>query len=407
MLSVETALAQILEHIQQLSSEMVAIEDAYQRVLAETIVAPHDFPPFANSSMDGYAVLAEDVMTATAANSSILTVVEDIPAGKSPEHTLVRGQAARIMTGAPIPTGATAVVPVEMTNADRHRSEMPNQIAIYEPVDEGAYIRLAGEDMRQGEIVLEAGRWLRAADIGVLAGVGKFQVEVVRRPKVAILATGDELLTPNEALTPGKIRDMNSYALTALVQQLGAVPLKLGIARDTEADVHRHLQMAVEQKADLILSSAGVSVGAFDVVRTVLEDMGAMNLWKVNMRPGKPLTFGHVQNIPFLGLPGNPVSTMVSFEVFARAAIRKMQGLDWILPTETVIVGERLTSDGRLTWVRVRLVEENDQMVAYSTGTQSSGAISSMVKADGLLVMPADVTELEVGATAEVRLLTS
>ncbi len=405
MLAVETALAQILETIHSLPSESILIEDAYRRVLAETITAPHDFPPFANSSMDGYAVLAEDIHAASADNPVNLQVVTDIPAGTFPTLKLQNNQAARIMTGAPVPEGATAVVPVEMTNADRHRPILPETIQIFEAVDNGAYIRLAGEDMAEGATVLEKGRWLRAADIGVLAGVGKPQVEVVRRPRVAILATGDELLTANEPLESGKIRDMNSYTIAALVQQLDAIPIKLGIARDTEADVHLHLQMAIEQNVDLIVSSAGVSVGAFDVVKTVLEDMGAVNFWKVNMRPGKPLTFGQIEGIPFLGLPGNPVSTMVSFEVFARAAIRKLQGLDWTMPMTTALVGEKMTSDGRFTWVRVRLEKENGQLVAYSTGTQSSGALSSMVKADGLLVIPAGAVELAVGSSAEVRLL--
>lgn len=405
MLAVETALAQILETIHCLPSEKTPIEDAYGRVLTEAITALHDFPPFANSSMDGYAIIAEDIHAATSDNPITLQVVADIPAGTFPTQIIQNNQAARIMTGAPIPEGATAVVPVEMTNADRHRPTLPKTIQIFKAVDDGAYIRLAGEDMPEGTTILEKGRWLRAADIGVLAGVGKSEIEVVRRPRVGILATGDELLTANEPLESGKIRDMNSYTIAALVQQLDALPIKLGIARDTEADVRLHLQMAVEQSVDLIVSSAGVSVGAFDVVKTVLEDMGAVNFWKVNMRPGKPLTFGQISGIPFLGLPGNPVSTMVSFEVFARAAIRKMQGLDWTMPMSTAIVGEKLTSDGRFTWVRVRLVKENGQLVAYSTGTQSSGAISSMVKADGLLVIPAGAVELPAGSTAEVRLL--
>lgn len=399
MLSVDEALDRVLAGIKRLEVESIPIREARGRVLAEDVTSSQDLPPFDNSAMDGYAVIAADVQKPPVT----LTVVEDIPAGKAPQKTLQSGQAARIMTGAPLPPGADSIVPVELTGADRHSDNAPEIVEILEAVERGAYVRSMGEDIKQGEVVLSAGHILRPADIGVMAGLGYSSVEMVRRPRVGILSTGDELLLPDQPLTPGKIRDMNTFTITALVEEYGGEPVPLGIARDTEQSVRDHLNQAVEQSCDLILSSAGVSVGAFDVVKTVLEEMGSVNFWKVNMRPGKPLTHGFVNGIPFLGLPGNPVSSMVSFEVFARPVIRKMLGLDWGMQTRTVRVGETLTSDGRMTFARVKLVEEDGDLVAYTTGTQSSGAISSMVKADGLLIIPAGITDVKPGDRLAMR----
>ncbi|MCI0711772.1 MAG: molybdopterin molybdotransferase MoeA [Chloroflexi bacterium] len=399
MLSVDEALEMVLAGIERLTIESIPIQEARGRVLAGDVTSAQDLPPFDNSAMDGYAVIAANIQQPPVT----LTIVEDIPAGKAPQKTLQSGQAARIMTGAPLPPGADSIVPVELTGVDRHSDIAPDVVEIFQAVERGAYVRPVGEDIQQGEIVLSAGHLLRPADIGVLAGLGYSSVEVVRRPRVGILSTGDELLLPDQPLTPGKIRDMNTFTITALVEEYGGEPVPLGIARDTEQSVRDHLNRAIEESCDLILSSAGVSVGAFDVVKTVLEEMGAVNFWKVNMRPGKPLTHGYVNGIPFLGLPGNPVSSMVSFEVFARPVIRKMLGLDWGMQTRTVRVGETLRSDGRMTFARVKLVEEAGDLVAYTTGTQSSGAISSMVKADGLLIIPAGVTEIKPGDRLAVR----
>lgn len=393
MLSVEEALALVLAELEVMPVEVISIDEAYGRVLAQDAVARHDLPPFANSAMDGYAVIAADITDPPVT----LAVIEDIPAGYAPTHQLQAGQASRIMTGAVVPPGADAIVPVEFTGSDRHQTSKPDRVQVMQSVAVGDYIRQAGEDIKSGEVVLHKGRRLRPADVGVLAGMGFSQISVRRRPRVGILSTGDELLHPDEPLAPGKIRDMNRFTMTGLVQELGAIAVQLGIARDTKQDVQTRLQAAQQQGCDLILSSAGVSVGAFDVIKDVVEQLGSINFWKVNMRPGKPLTFGHVAGIPFLGLPGNPVSTMVSFEVFARPMILKLMGLDWQRQTQLARLGETMTSDGRMTFVRVQLKEQNGTMVAYTTGTQSSGAISSMVKADGLLVIPADVEEAAAG----------
>jgi molybdopterin molybdotransferase len=403
MHTVEDALEIVLKDIQPLNHETVDLMAAVRRVLAVDVTASDDLPPFDNSAMDGYAVKAEDVAGASREKPIVLTVVEDIPAGTAPQQKLQNGQAARIMTGAPMPQGADTIVPVEQTDDTRRRPDAPSHIAIYQASTAGDYVRPVGEDVQRGQVVLQQGRRLRPADLGVLAGLGYATVNVVRRPRVAIISTGDELLMPNQPLAPGKIRDSNSYTLAALTQEYGGDPIRLGITRDSEQAVEAQLNAALQHNADLILSSAGVSVGAFDVVKLVLEKMGAINFWKVNMRPGKPLTFGHVQGVPFLGLPGNPVSSMVSFEVFARPVIRKMLGQDWALDTQTVLVGEELTSDGRMTFVRVNIIREDGERVAYSTGTQSSGAISSMVKADGLLIIPAGVTIVQKGERLAFR----
>lgn len=405
MLSVDEALAHILATITPLSPENVNLAHGFRRVLATDIVASLDLPPFDNSSMDGYAVIAADLEGATPDNPISLIVVEDIPAGHYPQKTIHRGQAARIMTGAPLPQGANAVAPIEITNVVRNTPTFSPDVTIYGTVSAASNIRRRGEDIRHGEVILPRGRVLRAADVGVLAGLGYAEISVVRHPRVAVISTGDELVAPNMPLTEGKIRDMNGYTIPALIEELGATPLRMGIVADSTEAVEAIFREAAGQEADLIVSSAGVSVGAFDVVKTVLERLGKVNFWKVNMRPGKPLTFGTILGIPFLGLPGNPVSAMVTFDVFARPMLLQMMGLPLDLYTQQVRLGENINSDGRTTFARVRLERENGELIAYSTGTQSSGALSSMVKADGLLIIPAGTHEAQKGDLFTVRLL--
>ncbi|HRE49194.1 MAG TPA: molybdopterin molybdotransferase MoeA [Aggregatilineales bacterium] len=410
MYSVEQALAHILAALTPLPAETLPLAGAHiGRILAADIGSDDDLPPFDNSSMDGYALIAADTADAGRETPVTLRVAADIPAGTYSERRIGRGEAARIMTGAPLPPGADAVIPVEETDTPpaQHApigEPPPETVQIYSKADAGAYVRRRGEDMRAGQIVLRAGRRLRPADIGALAGMGAAAVPLVRQPRVAILSTGDELLTPDQPLTPGKIRDMNGYALAAAVIALGGVALQLPIARDTVAAVRARLEDARAAYADLILSSAGVSVGAFDAVKTAVEADGTLNFWKVNIRPGKPLAFGLVGGVPFFGLPGNPVSALVTFDVFVRPALLMMMGL----PAETGMseaeLGERMTSDGRRTYARVRLERREGRLVAYSTGSQSSGVITSLVAADGLLVLPEGVTDAPVGAVFPVRL---
>lgn len=407
--SVDDVLQQILDQTTELPAEHVPIAHALGRVLAFDIVAGESLPPFTSSSMDGYAVRAADVTHASPTNPVCLTVTETILAGMVPAQHVGAGQAARIMTGAPMPDGADAVVPVESTD-DTWQStgeiDDRNTVNIRRAVRLWDYVRPVGEDIRKGDMVLHAYTELRPQDVGMLASLGHAQVRVVRQPRVAIVATGDELVDVNEPLAPGKIRNSNSYVLSALVTAVGGIPLVLPIAHDTLTDVRSLLQKAVAQQPDVIISSAGVSVGTHDVVRAVVNEMGQVEVWRVNLRPGKPLAFGHIQRVPFFGLPGNPVSTMVTFDIFVRPMLLRQMGLDphTVLMREAVL-GETLRSDGRRSYVRVRLERQGADLVAYSTGTQSSGALMSMVLADGLLIIPEGVTEAPKGNRYHVRLL--
>ncbi len=400
MYSVDEALAQILPAFEPLPAKPIALRKARGRVLAEDILAAIDLPPFANSSMDGYAVRAEDV----SAPDAELTVIGDIPAGTVPTQTVGAGQAMRIMTGAPLPDGADTVIPVENTDSARMTPELPATVRIAQPGILGDYVRAIGEDIRQGQVILRAGRVLRPADLGVLAALGIVKIAVIRQPKVAILSTGDEVLSIHEPLTPGKIHDSNTYTLAASVEALGARVVRLGIALDHAEDVEERLMRAVHAGVHLILSSAGVSVGAFDVVKSVMSRMGALAFWQVNMRPGKPLAFGNVHNIPFLGLPGNPVSALVSFDVFARPAILKLMGRDPATAYAEAITAEPINSDGRRTYVRVTVERRDGSLYARTTGSQSSGVLSSLVAADGLLIIPDGMTDVPAGTHLPIRL---
>jgi molybdopterin molybdotransferase len=403
LLNVDTALEKILAHIHPLPPESVTLDDALGRVLAQDMASEVNVPPFPNSSMDGYAVRAEDV----AQTPVSLRLVMDIPAGADPNGTLGAGEAARIMTGAPLPAGANTIVPVENTDSrfvagDNH--QLPPTVTIHKGSKAGDYVRPIGEDFRAGQTVLSAGTLLRPQELGILAALGKGHIPVIRQPRVAILSSGDELVGVDEPLTPGKIRDVNGYTLTGLVRDLGGIPLRLPIARDTLEELRALFRDALAQQPDVIVSSAGVSVGSFDFVRTVLSELGQVNFWKINLRPGKPLAFGELQGVPFFGLPGNPVSAMVTFDVLVRPALLKLAGKANDAPFVEVVVGEDIRSDGRRSYLRVKLRREQGQLIARTTGTQSSGALLSMVLADGLLIVPEDVTEVHTGSVLPVRL---
>ncbi len=408
-LTVDDALARILSQVQVLGSERVPLLDGLNRILAGAIVAGDNLPPFANSSMDGYAVRAEDVQGASRSQPARLHVAEDIAAGSVSAKTLVNGTAARIMTGAPLPAGADAVVPVEDTDEpwrDRDRA-LPEWIEVYRQVGAGDYVRFAGEDIRAGTEVLAAGHLLRAQEIGVLASLGVAEVEVVRRPRVGVLSTGDELIAVAEPLRPGKIRNSNGYAQRAQAQQLGAEVVDLGIARDTQQDVRERLAAGLRAGVDLFISSAGVSVGAYDVVKAVLEQHGEVGFWRVRMRPGKPLAFGKYEGVPYLGLPGNPVSAMVSFERFARPAILRMAGHTRLArPQVSAIVTEPIASDGRESYLRAVVSRDGDgRYWATPTGSQGSHMMTSLVRANALLIVPENVREVAAGDTLVALML--
>lgn len=404
LISVEEATLRITSGLQRLPAEPAALLDALGRVLATSIHAGTAIPARPTSSMDGFAVRAADVPQAP----GVLKLAADIPAGVIPDIELSPSETARIMTGAIVPRGADSVVPVEETSAQWAAGEgvaLGAEITILRAPRPGDFIRAAGSDLMPGQAVLAAGTVLRPPDIGVLAALGHATVDVVRRPVVAILSTGDELAEPGQPLAPGQIYDANAYALTTLVRSWGAVPVRVPSARDTLDSVREAFRAALAHSPDLILSSAGVSVGAYDVVRSVIEEFGAVEFWRVNLRPGKPLAFGRIGGVPLIGLPGNPVSALVTAELFARPALAALGGWPASVETVQVTAGEALRSDGRRSYLRVILRRENGVWTAITTGTQSSSALLSLVLADGLLIIPEGVTEVAPGTTCTVRLL--
>ena len=412
LISVDEALAEILSHVQPLDPERVPVLGALGRVLAEEIVSDIDVPPFDNSAMDGYAVRAAEITGATPGTPVRLTVAGSVAAGYVAGMHVGPGMALRIMTGAPMPDGADTVVPYEDTSDfDRpkeERLEAPaEEIYVRKAVAPRDHVRPAGEDIRCGEQVMSPGRLIRPQEIGVLASLGFEAVWVHRQPKVAILATGDELLEIHEPLEPGKIRNSNEYTNSALVSRTGGIPIRLGIARDTAEDLTAKIRSGLEQGADLFLTSGGVSVGDYDVVKDVLGTEGQMQFWQVCMKPGKPLAFGLLPgDVPLIGLPGNPVSAMVSFEQFARPAILKMLGhADLTKPTVQAIVDETLTNSGRRGFVRVIVTRQEGAYHARTTGEQGSGVLTSMAKANGLAVVPEGTLSVEAGTVLPVQML--
>ena len=408
LLSVDQARERILSHFQPVIPEMLPLAGCSKRVLAADIVAPNDLPPFDNSSMDGFAVRAGDVAEAATDSPRSLRVVADIPAGSHPTISLAAGEAARIMTGAPVPQGADAVVPVEDTNFNDRAAgtPVPENVQVLKPAKPGWNIRLRGMDILSGEIVLHKGRLLKPQDLGLLAMLGFANVSVFRKPRIALFSSGDELLPPEAPLEEGKIRDSNSYTLAALIEEAGAEGIRLGVAKDNYDSVKDLLEKAVELKVDLILSSAGVSVGAFDFVKQVIESNGSMDFWRVNMRPGKPVAFGDYKEIPIIGLPGNPVSAFVGFEVFVRPALEKLGGLaGGSRQTVRVRCDEQIDSDGRESYLRVQVQEENGAWVARLTGHQGSGNLHSLVQANALLIIPAGVKCVPAGQEVDAWLI--
>jgi len=399
VLSVEEAQRRVLARFRPLPGESVPILEALGRVLAEDITADMDIPPYRNSAMDGYAVRWDDL--AGTGSPARLRVVGELAAGQVPERRVGSGQAVRIMTGAVMPDGADTVVRFEDTRLDG------DFVEILKVPKRGRNVRAAGEDVHRGEIVLRAGTVLRAQEIGMLAAVGRLEAVVRRRPCVAILATGDEVVDVASEVEPGKIRNINSYSNAAQVVRAGGVPILLGIARDQVGELVERLREGMERRVDLFVTSGGVSAGDFDVVKDVLAREGQVHFWWVNMKPGKPMAFGSVGDVPLLGLPGNPVSAMISFELFARPAILKMLGhSEWRHPRAVARLRSPIErKDGRRHYIRVRLLRRDDGWEAELTGDQGSGILSSMVQADGLAVLPEDCDHMAAGAEVEVLLL--
>lgn len=408
LLSVSEALQRLLSAFSSLEIETVSITKAVGRVNAGSVQATFDIPPFDNSSMDGFAVRAEDISMSSSDNGVVLNVVADIPAGQVSDVLLGKGEAARIMTGAPLPAGADAVVPVEDTDFNDRQpgTAAPPIVLVYRAVNSGDNVRSRGQDVAAGEIVLTAGQRLRPQDIGFFAMLGIPQVNVYRLPTVAIFSSGDELIPVSSNLAPGKIYDSNTYTLIGQVEKYGAHPVNYGIVPDNIEAVRACLDRAVTEQVDLILSSAGVSVGAFDFVKHVVEQGGSLGFWRVNMRPGKPLAFGEYKGIPYIGLPGNPVSAFVGFEVFVRPSILKMSGVaDFTRPVTKVRILEAIESDGRESYLRGVVTHKLGGWEARLTGHQGSGNLRSLVQANALLLVPSGVKSLPIGAEVDAWIL--
>jgi molybdopterin molybdotransferase len=396
-LTLINALKCVLESVNKLDVETVKLEKSLGRVLAEDVRANRDQPPYDVSAMDGYALRSADLVNAPAT----LTIIEDIKAGDMPQLTVQTGQCARIMTGAPVPAGADAVIRVEDTEA-----LSDSRVKILRAVSAGNDIRRLGENMRNGEVVLSAGTEITPGVIGILATVKRAQLQVTRRPRVAILSTGNELEDMDEPVDPNKIPNSNSYALMAQVQALGIEPVLLGIARDDPAELAEYLQRGLH--FDVLLVSGGSSVGVHDYVRPTMESLGVkMLFWRVAMKPGHPLAFGTTSKSAVFGLPGNPVSSMVCFEEFVAPALRQMMGHTRLYRRT---VSARLSHavkmrPGRTEFIRVMLSRDESGYVATSTGTQSSGVSLSMARADGLLVASSTSNGLVAGEAVTVQLL--
>jgi molybdopterin molybdotransferase len=399
---VDEHLASILDVVSPLSALDLTLPDAHGCVLAEDVVSTFPLPPFDNSAMDGYAVRSQDVAAASESAPVTLPVVGDIAAGSTGAYTVQPGLSVRIMTGAPMPSGADAIVPLEWTDGGIA------QVTINRAAEPGRHVRRAGEELMTGSRVLAAGTHLGATQIGLLAAVGRERVLARPRPRVVVLSTGSELVDPGTALTTGKIPDSNSTLLTAAAREAGAIAFRVGIVPD---DPRLLLDTLEDQliRADIVVTSGGVSVGAYDVVKEAINRLGEVTFARVAMQPGMPQAFGVIgpDRTPFFGLPGNPVSAYVSFEIFVRPALRRMLGVD---PINRPIVRARLTAPvssppGKRSFARATISVEEGTYVVGPVGGSGSHLIASLAKANCFVVVPENVEKLEAGDVAAVMLL--
>jgi molybdopterin molybdotransferase len=415
MISVEEALEKVLSYVEVLEPERKPILDCLGQVLAEDVYSTIDIPPLDNSAMDGYAVQAEDTQGATKSSPRCLHVIGEVAAGSLPTKRVKSGSAIRIMTGAPLPEGADAVVRFEDTDELERKSSGggPSQIGILCEAKKGLNVRYRGEDIAKGDLVLKKGKVLRPQEIGILASLGRSTALVVRRPIVAIMATGDELIGVDQPLTSGKIYDSNTYTIAAEVCRYGGIPKILGIGRDSIQSLTRKIDEGLD--ADILITSGGVSKGDYDIVKDVLVEHGEVGFWTVRMKPGKPLAFGVIKKVeggrekkvPHLGLPGNPVSSMITFEQFARPAILKMMGKKILMKPiiRAIIEDDVANDDGRRIFARVAVTRRGGQYHASITGPQGSGILTSMAKANGLAVIRESSKGVKAGDMVEVQML--
>lgn len=405
MLPVEEAIEIILNSVAPLGTETVESLHASGRVIAEHVLAKRANPPWDNSAMDGYAIVAADAVTATEENPTKLKVLYDLPAGSFPHAPVGPGTAVRIMTGAPVPDGADTVVMVERTEkVEGSGEEDSSEVLIMATPNSGDNIRYSGEDFKVGQRVISAGTLLRPAEILMLAAVGQSEVAVYKRPIVAVLSTGDELVDIDKIPEKGQITNSNGYALAALAESAGCIVRFLGIARDTRESLTEKLNEAI--KADAIITSGGVSVGDYDLVKDILSELGStMRFWKVALKPGKPLAFGVISGRPAFGLPGNPVSSMVAFEQFVRPALLKMAGRTAIFSTtlKATITEDVRIRPGRMNFLRAVLNTKGDDYTVTPLKGQSSGAITTMVDANAYIIAPPDSSGFDARETVRVQ----
>jgi len=415
MISVEEALDKVLSYVEVLEPERKPILDCLGQVLAEDVYADIDIPPLDNSAMDGYALRAKDTRGASESSPRYLVVVGEVAAGSMPTKEVRLGTAIRIMTGAPLPEGADTVVRFEDTDEVNRKSSGSDlsQIGILCQAKKGLNVRGRGEDIAKGDLVLKKGKVLRPQEIGVLASLGRSNALAIRRPIVAILATGDEIVGVDQPLAPGKIHDSNTYTIAAEVSRYGGVPKILGIGRDSVRSLTEKIDKGLD--ADMLITSGGVSKGDYDIVKDVLAEHGEVGFWTVCMKPGKPLAFGIIKKtegrrekkVPHLGLPGNPVSSMITFEQFARPAILKMMGKKILAKPaiRAIIEDDVVNTDGRRLFARVSVTRRGGQYYASVTGPQGSGILTSMAKANGLAVIPENSKGVKAGDVVEVQML--
>ena len=405
MISVEEALKRVLSYIKVLDGVETPILECLGQVMAGDIYSSMDIPPKDNSAMDGYAVKAADIAGASASSPVYLDIIGEAKAGGVSNLAVKAHKTIRIMTGAPLPRGADSVVPFEETDETQRKDQPLKQIGMLKAVEKGKNIRWVGEDLAKGQLALPKGIVLRPAQVGVLASLGMDKVKVIRRPVVAILATGDELVEVGQPLPEGQIYNSNSYSAAAQVLRYGGIPRVLGIARDTEKDLGKKIKEALS--SDMLLTTGGVSIGDYDLVKDVLAKQGEISFWKVRMKPGKPLAFGTIKGVPHLGLPGNPVSSMITFELFARPAMLKMMGkTNLTRPTVDVIMESRIkNSDGRRIFARAIVRKDGDRLYAKTTGPQSSGILTSMSQANALVIVPEDVAAVKEGDSLQAIML--
>lgn len=413
MITIEEALAIVLKSVRELKkSEVVTLGESLDRIIAEDIKADCDVPFMDNSAMDGYAVKARDTKGASRQRPRILSIVGDVRAGYVSERDIKNGEAIKIMTGAPIPRGADGVVIVEntdllATHAPSPKYQAPNNVKIFREVNKGDNIRIHGEDIKKGEIVIKKGSKIGPSHIGVIASSGKSMIKVKCKPVIAILATGDEVIDIDEKVTPGKLRNTNTYTLMSQAKKSGATGKNLGIAKDNKKDIRKKFKKGFG--SDMIITSGGVSVGDYDYVKDVLDEMGQdMKFWKVAIKPGKPMTFGFIKGIPVFGLPGNPVSSMVAFETFVKPAINKMLGAN--AGVNEGYISAFLDEDirkpkGRRHFMRAITRCEGGKYVTRTTGPQGSAILKSMVLANSLIIVPEDVEYIAKGSVVNVRWL--